>query len=46
MGFFEQFFAWLNGQLGVAELPMIAADPAKIAQAYELLVREKRVVGL
>jgi len=42
----DAFIAWLVGQLGVTQLPEIAADPAKIAQAYQLLVDHKRVVGL
>ena len=42
----DAFIAWLNGQLGVTQLPEIAADPAKITQAYNLLVEHKRVVGL
>jgi len=42
----DAFIAWLNGQLGVTQLPEIAADPVKITQAYQLLVDHKRVVGL
>lgn len=42
----DAFIGWLNSQLGVTQLPEIAADPAKIAQAYQLLVDHKRVVGL
>jgi len=42
----EAFIAWLNAQLGIAELPMIANDAAQIAKAYNILVEQKRVVGL
>jgi hypothetical protein len=42
----DAFIAWLNSTLGVTQLPEIANDPAKIAQAYQLLVDHQRVVGL
>lgn len=42
----DAFITWLNSTLGVTQLPEIANDPAKIAQAYQLLVDHKRVVGL
>lgn len=39
------FIAWIAQTLGVANIAEIAPFPDKIAQAYNLMLREKRIVG-
>lgn len=42
----DEWISWLSGQVGVAQLPEIAADPAKIKQVYDLIKQHLPAMNL